>query len=453
MINVSKVFKKDSLVQRYKDNTSGNVALVTAISMLVMLGGIALAIDLSRGWAAKERLQDTTDVIALMAAKDGLTSVADLQAAADSLLAVHYPGGEGARLQVLDIKRDGDTVRVETQNNIDTFFAPVLDKDDLDVRVVSTATYANKGMDISLVLDTTGSMQGSKMSSLKSAAGGLIDDLKDLDNDKLRMSVVPFGQYVNVGTSRRNSVWLDVPADETRTRTRRDVIARRNCRTERRTVNNDGNISTRNVRVCDNIYGPEYTQSYDVKWKGCVGSRNTPHDTRAAYNGRKIPGLLGVNCGSELQDLDKNLNKAKQTLNSMTASGNTYMPSGLLWGWRTLDRDMPLPSTAPTGVTDQDRILVLMTDGKNTKSKSGDYHSGNNKNDADSKTRTLCDQIKTDKITVYTIAYEVNDNSTKNLLSNCATDRTKFFDASNASELNKAFDDIADSLKELRITA
>lgn len=453
MVNMTKFKKPLELAKRYKTDNSGNIALITAISAFVLLGGTALAIDLSRGWFAKERLQDTTDVVALLAAKEGLTNVAELQAAADSVMAVHYPGQTGARIQIIDIKRDGDTVRVEATNQIDTVFAPVMNRDKLDVRVVSTATYANKAMDIALVLDTTGSMKGSKMASLKAAAGGLIDTMKDVENDEVRMSVVPFGQYVNVGKSRRNAAWLDVPADETRTRTRRDPIAQNNCRNETRHGTNDGKPVTWTARVCDTIYGPPYQQSYTVTWNGCVGSRNEPHDTTAAYNGRKIPGLLGVKCGAEVQDLSNNLNKAKQTLNSMKASGNTYMPSGLLWGWRTLDRAEPLANSAPAGVSDQDRILVLMTDGQNTKSKSGIYHTGNNKNDADNKTRTLCGKIKGEDITVYTIAYEVSDNSTKNLLEGCATDRTKFYDASNASELNKAFEDIADSLKELRITA
>jgi len=47
----------------------------------------------------------------------------------------------------------------------------------------------------------------------------------------------------------------------------------------------------------------------------------------------------------------------------------------------------------------------------------------------------------------------VNDTATKSMLTRCATDGSKFFDASNASELNKAFQAIAEALNELRISA
>jgi hypothetical protein len=47
----------------------------------------------------------------------------------------------------------------------------------------------------------------------------------------------------------------------------------------------------------------------------------------------------------------------------------------------------------------------------------------------------------------------VTNGATKSLLRDCATTRSFYFNARNASELNKAFEDIANSLTELRISA
>jgi len=51
------------------------------------------------------------------------------------------------------------------------------------------------------------------------------------------------------------------------------------------------------------------------------------------------------------------------------------------------------------------------------------------------------------------VTYEVTDNATKNMLRNCATNSSNFFNATNAEQLNDAFETIGNSLNELRITA
>ncbi|MEM7728433.1 MAG: hypothetical protein AAF311_04075, partial [Pseudomonadota bacterium] len=100
-----------------------------------------------------------------------------------------------------------------------------------------------------------------------------------------------------------------------------------------------------------------------------------------------------------------------------------------------------------------EKVMVLMTDGENTKSKNGRWHNKGNKKDADDKTKALCGLIKAEDIHIYTIAYEVTDSATKTLLSNCATDSGSYFDAKNAAQLSSAFEEIANSLNALRISA
>ena len=439
----------------YKNDTRGNVAVMFAICAFLLIGLLAAAIDLSNGFSAKQRLQDTTDAIALLAAKDkSLDTPAKLEAAAQALYDATYPGQTGVRIEIEDIVRDGDKVTVVSKNNIDTYFSGVFNRSDMDVGVSSTAIFASRAMDVSLVLDTTYSMNANnKIGSLKSAANGLLGTFEDLNNDNLRVAIVPFSEYINVGTSRRNAKWLDVPADKQVCKMKRDVTSRTNCRRIQRTCSNDGVSYDCSYNKCDKTYGPEYESCSVASWKGCVGSRIAGYDERVAYKGRKIPGLTNVNCATELQPLSSSMTKAKATVSGLKARHETYIPAGILWGWRTLDESVPLSSNGAGVKLDREKVMIVMTDGENQRSKSGTYHNGRSINAANSKTDALCTAAKRDGVTIYTIAYDVNDTTTKSMLTRCASDGSKFFDAGSASELNTAFQSIGDALNELRIAA
>ena len=439
----------------YRDDTGGNVAMMFAIVVFMLVGLLAVAVDLTNGLSAKQRLQDTTDAVALLAAKDkSLDSVEKLEAAAQSLYDATYPGKRGVRIEIEHIERDGDEVTVITKNNIDTYFSGVFNTSDLDVGVSSTATFSDKALDVALVLDTTFSMsENNKIGNLKTATNGLLDTFDDLNNENLRVSVVPFSQYVNVGTSRRNETWLDVPANETVCRTKRDVTSRTNCRRIQRTCTNDGVTVDCSYNQCDRTFGPEYQSCSTVAWNGCVGSRVGGYDERVGYDGRKIPGLTNVSCATELQPLNNNISNVKATVSGLTPRHETYIPAGVLWGWRTLDESVPFSSNGANAKADREKVMIVMTDGENQRSKNGTRHDNTNVGSANSKTDTLCTQAKRDDVTIYTIAYDVNDTATKTMLTRCASDSSKFFDAGNASELNKAFQTIGEALNQLRISA
>jgi len=219
-----------------------------------------------------------------------------------------------------------------------------------------------------------------------------------------------------------------------------------------RTCTNDGVSFDCSFTRCDRTFGPEFQTCNTVSWNGCVGSRTAGFDERVGFDGRKIPGLTNVSCATELQTLDNNMTRAKASVSALKAQHETYIPAGVLWGWRTLDEGDPLSSTVPNVQSDRQKVMILMTDGENQRSKDGVFHNGNDIQATNTKTDRLCSLVKRDDVTIYTIAYDVNDTTTKNLLTRCATDESKFFDARNASDLNKAFEAIGEALNELRIS-
>ena len=450
--------KERRLFNRFKTDRSGNMAIMTAIVLVVLLGAIGAATDMMIGAKARSDMADASDAISLIIAKSDAETQADMRNIAQTYLDTKFNGKNTHRLGIESITRDGDAVTVVLKNNIDSVFSNVMGRRSNNVGTASTAIYTQGAAEIVMVLDTTGSMSGSKISSLKSSASSLIDTIASFDNPDVQVGIVPFSNYVNVGTSRRNEPWLNVDPDTSTTthqcRTYRPVTSRSNCRTEQRTCTNDGVSRPCDRTVCDQTYGPEQTscgpQTHNRRWKGCVGSRNTPLDERAAYAGSKIPGLMNRNCATELLPLTNTLTQVKSKINSMSVGGETYMPAGIVWGWRLLDNNAPFDHNSLDKVQ---KVMIIMTDGQNTKSKDGQTHDAGNSADADRKTRSLCTAVKREEIVVYTIAYEVTDSVTRGMLEDCASANDYFFNATNASQLQKAFQDIGHSLTKLRISA
>lgn len=447
-----------NLWQSFIRNKDGNVAMMASIAMVVVVGAVGVAMDMSKGINNKSRLGDATDAVALLLAKSGLETQSDLEHAADDFLSQSYPGDSGSFLKILSITKDGDAVTVKMANVSENTFGSLRSSESEDVSVSATAVWSQRALDMVLVLDTTLSMEGTRLTSLKTAATDMVNTIDSFDNDDFRIAVVPFSNYVNVGMSRRHKSWISVPRDTSTTknvcRTKRDRTSRTNCRKVSGFRDRDGVKVPYTKRVCDNTYGPKYEvcgpETVTKEWNGCVGSRNKPYDLRTDIKGRKIPGLLKKQCGVELLEMTSSLAAARSTISNLKAVGNTYMPSGLMWGWRTLTSEQPFRNTVKPKT---EQVMVLMTDGENTRSKNGDQHEGSDKADADKKTHDICQAVKNEKITIYTIAYEVKDSSTQSLLQNCASGRTNYFNARNAQELNKAFEAIAESLSELRISA
>jgi|GEM_PF-1093056 len=400
--------------KKFKSNQCGSFAVMGALIVSVLIGCLAIGVDLSNAFSAKSRLQDGTDAIALLSVRNNLKTEKDLTLAANAYLAqMNETARYGGQAKLESISREGDRVIVLASKSVDGYFSRVLGKDKINVAAQSEAVFDNRGLDLALVLDSTGSMsKNKKLANLKIAATDLIDQLEGQKNDHIRVSVVPFAQYVNIGTSNKHESWLSGPAPN--------------------------------------------------GWKGCVGSRTAPYNTQAPHAGRGFTPLSAVPCGLPLQRLSHDYKAVKKTISKMSASGLTYMPAGLSWGFRTLEGQAPFTEAAKTSknVLTTERVLVLMSDGENTRSvgqwkfsSEGPLHNGENLSEADSETSKLCENAKSDGIQVFTIAYEIKSKSTRKLLENCATSNDNFFDAKSGADLRKAFNSIAQSLIQLRLTA
>ena len=97
-----------STATKFGQDEKGNFAIIGAVTMAMLVAGLSLAVDLSSGISANQRLQDTTDAIALLAARGEIEGQENLTAAAQEYFNLTYPGQSGSRIVLDSITRDGD---------------------------------------------------------------------------------------------------------------------------------------------------------------------------------------------------------------------------------------------------------------------------------------------------------------------------------------------------------
>lgn len=60
------------------------------------------------------------------------------------------------------------------------------------------------------------------------------------------------------------------------------------------------------------------------------------------------------------------LDQIKAAINAMTPTGNTDVPQGFVWGWRTVSSGAPFTEGRPEAENGNDKVIIVLTDGANT---------------------------------------------------------------------------------------
>jgi Flp pilus assembly protein TadG len=442
----------------------GSVAIMTALCLLGIVGMVGAAVDYSRLVTTRTALQAFADQALVAAASSARSagSEEDLQTAADKYMNANWGGTKrGGTATIVVTKEPNNELSGTAKTTLQMTFMKVLGFNAVDVISKASLVYGQNSAEVALVLDTTGSMSGQPLSDLQAASKALLDTVYAAPgaDEKVKVAVVPFGQYVNVGMQNRNKPWMSVPANSTQTSNvcawNSPIISQKNCKTKTGIWYNDGVPTSYEYQECDNVYGaPVQTcgpQTTTVTWNGCAGSRNYPLNIQAAVSsGQPVPGVMNVWCGSEVLRLTTSRPQIDDSIASLTATGETFIQSGLIWGWRTLSPDAPYSdATSPTDPKAARKVLVLMTDGANTRSPNYPDHEGFDPTLADKLMGETCTAIKAQKINIFTVAFNVTDANAKKRLSDCATSSSQFFDAPTAASLKTAFSTIGQSLSAL----
>lgn len=443
----------------------GNMSIMMAVAALPLLAAAGAAIDMVHANNAKTALQSAVDAAALAGGTSGFNSHAALSALVNKYLAENNANFSIGTADTIDFGTTPVTNNffVRVNGKIKTDFMSLVGIPTMGLGAYSEVEKGGQALELALVLDNTASMNSEgRLAALKVSAKKLVDTVmtNKPPGAYVKIGIVPFSNYVNVGVGNRNKSWVDVPADYTDTTSvtynSYPNATYTNCHIVDHAYINDGVPAVWQENVCDVNAGTPVPVSYfpTHTWNGCIGSRNDPLDVSIGSPNVKYPGIMDVGCPQPLTDLTDIQSTLNSQIDGMVATGETYIPSGVLWGWNMLDSQQPL-TAAKTAAAMANlkgvKAMVLMTDGDNTLSATYPTHNGSDAAAADAKTAQLCTNMKADGISIYTVGFKVNKPSSLAMLAACASNSSQALTADDDAALLAAFDQIGASLAQIRV--
>lgn len=271
-----------SITRSFRRSVDGNVAMIFAIAMPVIIVATGMAVDTSQVEEAKWSLQSSADAAALGAAKQfGKTQErAQLEHWATSLFfANEGTGRDDTHFTYEGVTRvDGNNVlRVSATRDVPTYFGAAvkavtggrIDLETWHLSVASEVIVANRTVELALVLDNSGSMNNpplggstAKIATLRDASQKLVEQMlspypQANSVDPVRISVVPFAASVNVGANNATAPWMDVGGLSQSNKDDFDW----------------GSATLPVVQSKFSVFSALGLRNPNWKWKGCVQSR------------------------------------------------------------------------------------------------------------------------------------------------------------------------------------
>lgn len=393
----------------------GNVAMLFGLMLVPVFFFAGLGLDMTRRALAAAEMQDAVDAsllrVARLKTEDADATDADLTATARDIFIADTKDVANLAVTQFAVRTaaDGESFTVDAKGALPTTLLGAVGIRKLDIDVRSTVKLGERPyIEVAMALDNTGSMNANnKIGALRNAASELINTVFEPSNAGVKVGLVPFAQYVNVGAGNAGAAWLT---------------------------------------------------GAGAGWAGCVGSRSYPLNVEDAdETAQKEPALSGVPCpGARILPLTDDKQTALDAVAAMTANGNTYIPAGLSWGWKLLSPGAPFTEGVDKSELDRRggiKALIVLTDGENTRAPSYPAHNSANKSLADTLTRETCANIKADGVQIYAIAFNVTDPSTRALLEECSSSSAHYFDAGDSQALLDAFRRIGATLRNLSIAS
>lgn len=390
----------------------GSTVTFVAAAAIPLVAFTGLAVDSARGYLVKSRLAYALDAAALAGARR--INEADFQATVDRFFETNFPTGYmGSTGVSLTTATDADNTQVTltASVDIDLSLMQVVGLDKMTVGGTTVVRRENRGLEIAIALDTTGSM-GGYIDNLQDAVELLLDNLyggKD-EIEHLTVALVPFDTRINL-----------------------------------------------------NDYHSVLNYTPPVSWEVCPnprsGTANTNDDTPVAapfnqdwrWTSFSHSNYVYYGCNAEKAlALTKKRSTLDARMDELNHSGNTRVDVGAVWAYRMVsaewqglwgDADRPVDYDDP----DIKKAVIIMTDGENTPL------DGTSKNTADTRLSSTCDNMKLDGIIVYTVQFRTTSTSLETLLTNCATSVGHYFKAADSAALAAAFNAIGVQLSNLRI--
>ncbi|MDJ1007958.1 MAG: pilus assembly protein TadG-related protein [Paracoccaceae bacterium] len=344
--------RMSTALQCFRRDEDGSFVIFSLFifTLMILIGGIA--IDVMRFENLRTTMQNTVDR-AVLAAAD-----LDQKVPAETVVAdyLNKAGMEGLPYSVDVVEsKVGDTVigrkvSVSSEVEMKTYFMHMMGTPTLSVPASTSASEAINDIEVSLVLDVSGSMGwGSKLSEMQDAASDFVDEIMlNTEEGRVAVSLVPYSTQVNAG----------------------EVLASEFNLTDEHTYSHCVDFTTADFNT------PAFSPTVEVQ-------RTAHFDPWRSYKrGEPRDWVCRTEDHFEILPWSAKPQDIKDQIDDFVASGNTSIDVATKWGAALLD-----PSTAPvlsnliasgdveaslagrpSAYSNPDvlKFMVIMTDGINT---------------------------------------------------------------------------------------
>ncbi|WP_171170531.1 Tad domain-containing protein [Ruegeria sp. HKCCA0370] len=359
----SKPKHKISRLRLFARKEDGTFTIFTLLILILMLAITGMAMDLMTYERDRASLQSTLDRAVLAAA-----DLDQKLPPKDVVDAYMEKAGLGHLEKTVTVTEGFGSRKVAATANavVPTRFMRFGKVTELNMKAASTAIESIGSVEISLVLDMSGSMTRSsatagksKIEVLRTAAKGFVTKmLEESGETKISMSIVPYATQVNAG---------------------QDILGKFTNVTSEHNYSHCVNFTSGqfgSATLSPNTFY-QRTGHFDP-WR-----YNSANVNGVSTDGEQPPAyfVCPVRSGSEITAVTDNVQYLHNRIDALTASGNTSIDVGMKWGVGMLDpsfqpvinalateNKVPAKFALRPESYDSDvlKVVIVMTDGQNT---------------------------------------------------------------------------------------
>jgi Flp pilus assembly protein TadG len=407
--------KLKSLFKRFKADQNGTVALIVSLAAVPLMIIAGSAIDYAQFSAAQTQTQAALDAGALAGAAARDVSDSKRIEFALATFNENIKTGPASHVTVTPSFTIEDKVVISKASvEVPTALMKIVGIGKMTgVSHAEVSIAQEKKAEIVMALDYSGSMEevsGGKVKyiAMRDAATKLVNDLSATSPDKVKFGLVPFSHHVYTTLPAANVLGATTPT-----------------------------------------------------WTGCTQDREYPSNISAStpttdpatkWNQPQAPVHAKWGCDGYVSnhlttiDLTDKFSKVTNQLSKMKPYAWTHIALGVEFGYHMLSPNAPYTQGAAFSDSGTKKFLVVLTDGAQTEPGFGPAGSRNVANGEANLTK-LCTSAKANGITIITMAFDLDDSTTRKRLQACATDPTKdFFIANDDADLEKAFETVKSAI-------
>jgi len=386
---------KDRLLS-FCRNEDGAMTLFGLFVLVCLLLTVGFGVDVMRYERERAHLQNTLDR-AVLAAAD-MDQPLPPRAVVEDYFAKAGLSGTLADVQVVNTQ-GSRTVSARAELELKTIFMHMSGVDNLSVVNSSTASESIDAVEISLVLDVSGSMRNySRLTNLKTAAQAFVDEMfTNSLPDTVTISIVPYATQVTLPQElmdqldtkfnpTQGGVFNAMSQDERTQWTNDEAFAAQKARDAALL---DRNADVESISNCINFPGNEFKNTRISETKEY--ERTLHFDPWEYFDGRdndlvelvRSP-VCEARASREMMIMSDDQEGLKAYIRSFFADGNTSLDLGMKWGsilvdpsFRPIVQELADPDVGlidpqfanrPVDHSDTEtiKVIVLMTDGQNT---------------------------------------------------------------------------------------